>query len=283
MEQLTVFKAALLGLIQGLGEFLPISSSGHLMLAQHYLGLPDIEKMKAFDVLLHLATLVALFVYFKDDLKRTWGGWLRSLTGARSSEADKVGARWTNLVLVTMVPTGIIGLGLHHKIDRLFDAQPWLIGAMLLIAGTSNWYSAKRIAAGDNSRRVEDLTVGDSVVCGVAQGLAAVFHGMSRSGSTIAAGLFCGLDADAAPRFSFLMATPATICAVLIEVPKLLKHGAGTPSLAAMAAGFVVAAAVGYAALFTVFGAVRRGKLDRFAYYCWAVGALAMVALATGH
>ena len=285
MHDLTIFKAALLGLIQGLGEFLPISSSGHLMLAQHYLGLPDIEKMKAFDVLLHLATLVALVAYFRDDLQRTWGAFFRRLKNAAPrGEGEAIDARWAGLVLVSMVPTGILALGLGKHFDRVFEAHEWLVGAMLLVAGTFNYYSAKVIASGVTRRRIEQLGVGDSLICGALQGLAAVFHGISRSGSTIAAGLACGLDADSAPRFSFLMATPAIACAALVEVPKLLKHGAGgPPPFMSMAVGFVIAAAVGYWALGTVFTAVRQGKLDRFAYYCWAVGAIAFLALATGH
>ncbi|MBI2301289.1 MAG: undecaprenyl-diphosphate phosphatase [Armatimonadetes bacterium] len=285
--ELSTFQAVILGLVQGLGEFLPISSSGHLMLAQHFLGRPDIEQMKAFDVLLHLATLLALLAYFRDDLKTMCAAWARSLRatlrpGGWAALGGDPQAKWGWLVLITLPPTIVVALGLAKPLDRVFEAHEWLVGLMLLIAGTSNYFSALRVRAGGGGRPIEAMTTRDSLLCGVGQGLSAVFHGISRSGTTMACGLACGLAPEAAPRFSFLMAVPATAGAVLYEVPRLFQPGAHQPELFPAAVAFVVAGVTGYLAVRTVFNVVRRGRFASFAYYCWTVGLVALVALALG-
>jgi len=272
MPELTALKAMALGLIQGVGEFLPISSSGHLMLARRFFGLPDVEQMKAFDVLLHLATLLAIVIFFRHDLRRAWEAWLR-----RKGDAD---ARWSRLILVAMAPTGLLALSLAHPIDALFARCPWLVGAMLILAGTQNFLAAQRLNSGRNTRRMEQLTVRQALGIGFGQGLAVLFHGISRSGTTMFCGSLCGLDRESAPRFSFLMAIPAIACAALVEVPKLFTLE--TPPLGSMVLGSLVAAVVGYGALSTVFRVVRAGRLGVFAWYCWTVGILAVLILGRG-
>jgi len=267
------WQAAILGLVQGLGEFLPISSSGHLKLAQHFLGLPSSESMFAFDVLLHAATLCSLLVYFWADLRQMTHAWLRSVrvlvrTRNWSQALAQPEAKWTWLVLLAMIPTGIFALGLEDVIRPFFD-NVWPVSVMLLCAGGFNWYSHRRLQRQPDGRRIEEM-------------LAAVFPGMSRSGSTIAVGLGCGLAGEAAPRFSFLMSVPAVLGAVLVKLPDLLKPSAEGPGPAAMFVGFVIAAVSGYWAVNTVFTTVRRGKFSGFAYYCWAIGGLSLLLLLLG-
>lgn len=281
---MSVFQAAVLGLIQGLAEFLPVSSSGHLTLAEHFLGLPSGEAMVAFDVLLHTATLVAMLVYFRDDLKRVLGRFVKSLPatvragGWARLERDPE-AKWGWLVVLTMVPTGITALLLGDWMNGLASSIA-LVAVMLMVTGGLNWYADRCSRRSGDGRRIEDLTAADALICGVAQSIALV-HGISRSGSTIAAGLARGLDKDAAPRFSFLMAIPAIAGAALVELPKLGEGG--QVGLAAGLVGFLVALASGYWALQTVFKVVREGRLRGFAYYCWGLGGLALLVELLGH
>jgi len=283
MQELTVWKAAILGLVQGLGEFLPISSSGHLKLAEYFLGLPNCEEMFAFDVLLHAATLVSLLVYFRADLTNMARAWWLSLKLLRRPDgaalvAQQPEAKWAWLVLLAMAPTGLLALGLHGSIEPYFENIK-LVCLMLMLAGTFNWYSDRVLRSRSEGRAIEEMGWKDALACGAVQGLAAVFHGMSRSGSTMAVGLWRGLRGEAAPRFSFLMSVPAVACALLVKVPDLIKpHGEG-PGLVAMLVGSLVAGVAGYWAVNTVFNTVRRGRLLGFAYYCWAVGGLSLLLL----
>jgi undecaprenyl-diphosphatase len=279
---LSHWQAALLGLIQGLAEFLPVSSSGHLLLARRLLGLPDLEQMKAFDVLLHLATLLALAAWFRADLRRIWGAWGRSLStisrpgGWQRLEPE---ARCGWLVLLGLGPTAVVALGLAPLLDPVFAARPWLVGLMLLGAGCQNRLAAEILARPGRGRPMAQLPIRGALWIGAGQGLAAVLRGISRSGTTILAGALCGLEREAALRFSFLLAAPAIAGAALVELPGLFRHGSETPPLGPMLLGGAVAAGVGYAALATVFAVVREGKLRYFAYYCWAIGLLALVVL----
>ncbi len=280
------WQAAILGLVQGLGEFLPISSSGHLKLAQHFLGLPSSEGMFAFDVLLHAATLCSLLVYFWADLRQMTLAWLRSVgvllrTRNWRQALAQPEAKWTWLVLLAMIPTGIFALGLEDVIRPFFD-NVWPVSVMLLCAGAFNWFSHRRLQRQPEGRRIEEMRWIDALAVGTVQGLAAVFPGMSRSGSTIAVGLGRGLAGEAAPRFSFLMSVPAVFGAVLVKLPDLLKPSAEGPGPAAMLIGFVIAAVSGYWAVNTVFTTVRRGKFSGFAYYCWTIGGLSLLLLLLG-
>jgi undecaprenyl-diphosphatase len=277
---MTTLQAILLGLVQGLGEFLPISSSGHLKLLEHFLGLPNSEEMFAFDVALHLATLVALVIYFRADLARVWGAWWRSVRRCGRPSDSAADARWAWLVLVAMVPTGLIAMGLKDKTAPLFE-RLWLVSVMLALAGCFNWFSHRRLRTERRQRTIGELNYGHALVCGCAQGLAAVFHGISRSGTTMAAGLLCGLGNEEAPRFSFLMAVPAVLAAALVEVPKLFRAGCPV-GLRETAIACVVAGVAGYVAVWTVFRAVRRGRFEWFAWYCWGAAFVSLVLLLLG-
>ena len=269
-----VWKAALLGLVQGLAEFLPISSSGHLKLAEHFLGLP-IDTMLSFDVLLHVATLLAILIYFRADLLNVFGGFLTSIPrvcrkGGWQALDSAPEARLGWLVMLTMVPTGIIAVLFADVVET---APVLVVSVMLVLTGCLNLYADRKVRQSEG-RGLERLTARDALLLGLAQSVA-LMPGISRSGTTIAAGLNRGLDRDAAPRFAFLMAIPAIAAAAVKELPQL---GDGAPlPLASGVVGFGIAFASGYWAMRTIFALVKRGNLRGFAYYCWIVGAVTLV------
>lgn len=282
---MSVLVAVLLGLLQGLGEFLPISSSGHLKLAEHFLNLPNAEELLPFDVLLHLGTLVAVVTYFREDLRRIGAAWLRTLPqvlrrGGTAALEVHTDAKVAWLVLLSAVPTALLALAFRDQADRIGANTPF-VAAMLLVTGTMNWLADRQTQRRSEGRPMAEMRLRDALWCGAAQGVSAVLRGVSRSGSTITTGLLRGLDREAAPRFSFLMAIPAVLGAALVEVPKLLVSEAVPGSC--MVAGFVAAAVTGYVAVDVVLKVAKQRRLRYFAYYCWAIGALALTALALGY
>ncbi|VEN73688.1 Undecaprenyl-diphosphatase [Candidatus Desulfarcum epimagneticum] len=270
-----MLKAVALGALQGATEFLPVSSSGHLVIFQTIFGLESPEVF--FDVCLHLGTLAAVVFFFRKDL---WGMaasffTLLWLAARKKTPLSKIWedekARMALLVALGSVPTAAIGLLLNPVVERLFSSI-FIAGAMLAVTGCLLWFSGK--VDGKTPRRRE-LSVKDALVMGVVQGLAIV-PGISRSGSTIAAGLFLGLDGEKAARYSFLLSVPAVIGAGILSAGSFGPDSAF--SVSAVLWGTAAAAGVGYAALAFLMRLVRRGRLSAFAPYCWLM-ALASMAL----
>ncbi|MCM2263985.1 MAG: undecaprenyl-diphosphatase UppP [Desulfuromonadales bacterium] len=257
---MTLFDAILLGIIQGITEFLPISSDGHLAIAQHYLpnfGQPGL----LFDVMLHVGTLGAMLLYFQRDVVRLLVSPFRRTPEARRDR------RLLGLIVVASVPTAIIGLALKNSVERWMENMV-VVGAMLILTGTLLFIGERYRRAG---RRGEtSLTVTDAVLTGIAQGLA-VLPGLSRSGSTIATLLFRGVDGEAAARFSFLMAMPAIAGAALLSLKDLDTLPAG--DISAYLAGTAVAFLVGLFAIRLLLDVIRRQRLVWFSIYCWLIGA----------
>ena len=270
---MTIIQALLLGVIQGLTEFLPISSSGPLVLAQHLFGLHEAEL--AFDVSVHLGTLVAVMLYFRHDILRIVRGLLHCLrrTSSPPAASDRAQVRLAGLLVLGSIPTAAIGLALHGAADRLFTS-PLLTGVMLLLTGgllfATRW---GRRARGEAGRTLEQLTLKDALVMGLTQGLA-VMPGISRSGSTIAVGILTGIRHETAARFSFLLSIPAVAGAALLVLIKAVQ--AGDLHLPACLLGGVTALVVGYAALALLVFLVKKGRLHFFAPYCWIVGGAAI-------
>lgn len=254
--------ALLLGLLQGLAEFLPISSSGHLVIAQSMMGLDGPQV--AFDVLLHLATLLAVLLYFRRDVVRL----LRSLPPG----GDRVERRVVGLICLATLPTGVIGLGIDHYGKQLYESAAFA-ACMLLVTGLI-LVAAERTRPGRVA--MEGVSGIKAFFLGVAQGIA-VLPGISRSGSTIAAGLAMGMDAVAAARLSFLLSIPAILGAVVIEGRDLASVATTAGSLVPMAAGAVVAFASGLAAIHLLLKLLARRRLWPFALYCWGVGATVLL------
>lgn len=258
---MTLLQAAILGAVQGLTEFLPVSSSGHLIIGQHFLGLKG--EHLVFDAAVHWGTLVAVLWVFHREM----GGILSVLFG-RSRNLGYRRLLW--LIVVGSVFTGLIGLGFKEPLERLYGS--WQVAAgMLLVTGAllflAEWTSRDR-------KGLFGMGWQDGALVGIAQGIA-IIPGISRSGATIATGLFLGVERNLAAQFSFLLAIPAILGAGLAQVPRL--GNPGEAELAPMFLGTLVAALTGYLAIKVLLRAVARGRLSLFAYYCWAVGGLVLL------
>jgi undecaprenyl-diphosphatase len=259
---LSALEALLLGIVQGLTEFLPISSSGHLILvpwAQQYHFLEHHESFnKTFDVALHAGTLVAVLTYFRAEIARLLAALWRSLRARAISEADERVA-WA--IVVATIPAVIAGgLGQSFIEDHL--GEPWQIAILLIVFGLLLGYADRR----PESERFEEVGTRQGLYIGLAQVLA-LAPGVSRSGITITAGRFLGLDRDSAARFSFLLLAPVTAGAVAYKgyqaISEGLPHGVAVP----MIVGTIAAAVSGYLAIAGLLALVRRHSYDVFVAY----------------
>ncbi len=258
---MNIAETIFLGVVQGLTEFLPVSSSGHLVFFQNLLGLKGPELL--LDCSLHLGTLLAVCIYFRHDLKKM-AGEIRRFHLIDSSSPLFL---W---VLIGTLPTGFIGLVFKSPLERLFGATT-IVGLMLIVTGFIVG-STRLIPKGHEANtRIGLLT---ALAVGTAQGLAIV-PGISRSGATIACGLLFGLERDLAGRFSFLLSIPAIIGALALQLNVQAFERIG---LAPLFFGFVSSALVGLVALRVLMGMVRRGHLYYFAPYCWAIGLIVVFA-----
>jgi len=254
----TTARALVLGILQGIGEFLPISSSGHLIVVPWLLGWAD--SGLSFDVALHLGTLAAVAAAFWRDWLRMTGAFLRALPAGRVFEDRD--ARLLVYLAVASVPGAIAGLFLDKWAETTFRA-PGLVALMMALVGLLLWAADRRARRASGGA---DVSLGQALLIGLAQALAIV-PGTSRSGVTIAAGLFLGQRREAAARFSFLLALPITAGAALVKVPHLLRSGSETgPVLVGMAA----AALAGFLAIRLLLAYVRRRSYLPFVCYRFA-------------
>ena len=269
--------AIILGIVQGVAEFLPISSSGHLSLLQHYFGMPEPDQL--YNILLHFATLVAVCVaYWRDivDMVLEFFRWLSGLVSKNGSreKGDPPEARRMILLLIL----GTLPLFLVLPFDDLVEGMggnPAFVSLMLLLTGCILFLSD---SCGGGKKNARTATVRDVLLVGLAQG-AATIPGLSRSGATISAGMALGFDRNFAVRYSFLMSLPAVLGATLLKVVKAVGAGGVDVKLLPMyLAGMVVAGVVGYFAISLVKLLADKGKFGRFAYYCWIVGGVSLAA-----
>ena len=262
-----IVQAIILGFVQGASEFVPISSSGHLVLVPWLLGWP--QPGLVFDTVLHWGTLVAVLTYFWRDfiaLARAWG---QSLVNRNIGEPK---ARIAWLIIVGTVPAALMGYVGEDFFESLFAAPARVAGLLLvtgLILALSEWLGKRR-------KDPHQLAFLDSIVIGIAQGCA-IAPGISRSGATMAAGLFCGLKREAAARYSFLLATPIIFGAGLLQLFDLFKMGNATAHLPALILGFLAAALSGYLCIRFLLSYLQRGRLYAFAIYCWLAGGICLV------
>ena len=262
-----IYQGIILGILQGLTEFLPVSSSGHLVLGQIYFDIT--EAGLAFDVSVHMGTLAAVLVVYFSDIREILGAVFRFVMAPRQTQTDEnLNFAWC--ILAGSVPTAIIGFGLKQFEDILFTSS-LLVGAMLLVTGTLLWFSKKYYR--DTSVR-GGLTLKRALFIGTVQGLA-VIPGISRSGSTIAAAMFSGIDRATAARFSFLLSLPAICGAQIISIKDALENGGLIDP--ATIYGTIVSFIVGLAALKLLLKLVHKGKFHLFAPYCWLAGILALL------
>lgn len=277
---MTTFEAALLGIIQGITEFLPVSSSGHLVLAQHWLGLT--EHTLTFDVMVHAGSLVAIIFVLKDELLAMLAG----IFGGRTVEAQAGRKVFFQLVLAT-VPLVVVGLLLREWVDVAF-ASPYvsigllfLTGAVLLYAdrasaaqGRMRYGSGRGSGTGPGLRSAQQPSWAQAMWMGVSQALA-VLPGLSRSGITMSTGMVTGLSREGAARFSFLMSIPAILGATILELRGFLKGDvASAAGSNALIIGAITSGIVTYGAVVLFLRFVRNGRLAPFAYYTWLLGAV---------
>jgi undecaprenyl-diphosphatase len=263
----TTFQAVVLGIVQGLGEFLPISSSAHLVVTPWLLGWPD--PGLAFDVALHVGTLAAVLYAFAKDWARIIMAAFQALFSGRPFEGE---GRVLWLLALASVPGAIAGLALEDFADTTFRS-PLLIAATMAGVGTVLLFAdrhAPSAATADGEARV--VTLRDAMLIGCAQALAIV-PGVSRSGSTISMALFLGYRREEAARFSFLLATPITLGAALHKVPALL----GAPNNHIVLLGILVSGIVGFVAIRVLLAYVRTRDYRPFVYYRWAFAAMLVI------
>ena len=270
------FMAILMGLIQGVAEFLPISSSGHLALFQQFFGMENMEETYMFfTVLLHFGTLISvLVVYWSDvmDMIREFFLGIAALAGKGAGTPPPPARRMVMLIVVATLPL-LVMVFLQDAVNTLFSSSI-MVSIALLVTGCVLFFS-DRLAKGHKTAK--NATVLDAVIVGCGQALA-VIPGLSRSGTTISVGMMRGFDRAFAVRFSFLMSLPAIVGANVLELKDALQSGFEVAELPVYLVGVAVAAVVGYFAIRLVKSLSDKGKFGKFAYYCWAVGLGSLIA-----
>jgi len=266
-----IWKAIIVGIVQGLAEFLPISSSGHIVLTQYLLGIREVgsehQPDLGFEVILHVGTLVSVLIFFRKSL---WELTKSLKDSTMVTERKKIG--WLAVATLPAVAAALL-------FKDFFDAvpgRPVMVSGFLIVTGLI-LFIPRLVKKGDS-----EVGLKHSLIMGVGQALA-ILPGVSRSGSTIAAGMLSGVKAERAAEFSFLMSIPAIAGGFVLtmkdrieetgSVGEALKSCVTAPYLA----GAIAAAVVGLFAIFLVMGAVRKGKLEYFSYYCFAAGIAGMI------
>ena len=278
---MNIFQAILMGIVQGLAEFLPISSSGHLAIFQNLLHIETDtgDSMLLFDVLLHIGTLIAIFIVFWKDIVKLVIEFFGIIADfiRRFREPDVIVLssayrRFVLLILVSTIPTGILGY-----IDRDFveyASGTLLIPGIGLIITSILLFICDRI--GDGRKGIKKITYLDAFEIGMAQGIATV-PGISRSGATIAACLMLGIKKETAVKYSFIMSVPAVMGAAILEIKDAVGASLEVETLISYIIGMIVAAVVGYFAIKFMIGVVRRKRYIYFSIYCLIVGIVAIV------
>lgn len=274
---MSYFMAIFLGLVQGIAEFLPISSSGHLSLLQHFFGVQNVENDHLFfSVLLHLGTLISVcIVYRKDvvDMIREFCLGVGALFSPKLREKNPPPARRLVLMVILGTLPLLVILPIKGVVEALYTNTVF-IGFALIVTGFV-LYLSDQLATG--RKTIRNMTVKDALLIGCGQAVAVV-PGLSRSGATIASGMTCGLERNFAVRFSFLLSLPAILGANILSLSDAVKAGIDVSMLPKYIIGTVVAAVAGYFAIRLVKELAQKGKFGGFAWYCWGVGILAIVA-----
>lgn len=255
------FEAIILGIIQGLTEFLPISSSGHLELGKHFFQI-HAEESFVFSVLVHGATVLSTLVVFRKEILRL----IKGLFAFRWNEET----RYVALLLFSMIPVGIVGVLFEEKIEGLFTGNVRMVGMMLWVTALLLTFS---FFSGEKARKP---SWGSAILMGIAQAMA-VIPGISRSGATISTGLILGNNREETTRFSFLMVLLPVIGANVLQLLKTDLGGNTTVSPANLFLGFVAAFVFGILACTWMIGIVKKGRLIYFAAYCFLAGLLAVL------
>ena len=263
-----VFQGIIIGIVQGLTEFLPVSSSAHLVFIQNILG---VKSSLAFDTFLHLATLLAVLWFFRADIIKMIKSWILSLGDIpknrfREGLSEDPYKRLAWYVILATIPVGIVGVFFEDSVETLISGALYVPAFFLFVTGTILYLSQRMTSGEINFRNIgpkESLFMGLGQAC-------AILPGLSRSGTTIAAGLVAGLDKEFAAKFSFILAIPAIFGAFIIQIKDI---GASLDAnFLPVILGFIAAFIAGYAAIKWMLELIQKRSLDIFAYYCWIVG-----------
>jgi len=268
-----ILQGIIIGIVQGLTEFLPVSSSAHLIFAQEFLGVS--QPGIAFDVLLHLGTLLAVISYFFKDIVEMIKAFFLSILdifkgkfkeGFKEDPYKKLA--W--MVIIGTIPVGIIGVLFKSEIEATFSSLT--IPAFFLLITGILLYVSGRLNIGQKD--IKDSSLKDTILVGISQAFALI-PGLSRSGTTIATGLLIGLDKEFAAKFSFLLAIPAILGATVTQLDGI--GGGIDTNLIPYILGFLAALISGYLAISILLKLIKEKSLDIFAYYCWILGAIVLV------
>lgn len=278
---MSFFSALFLGFVQGVAEFLPISSSGHLSVFQHFMGLTTVgEDNLFFDVLLHLGTLAAVFVAYWGEIKAlileafTMVG-LRKLP--RGEKPDQLSRRMILFIIVATLPLVVV-LPIKDKVESLYN-NTFFIGGAFLLTGTLLFLSDRLNRGGKD---LKTATVVDALLVGVGQAVAVV-PGLSRSGTTISCGMARGFSREFAVKFSFLMSIPAVLGANVLSLIDAAQAGIDWSLMPMYIGGVISAAIFGYLAIWLLKFITRKGSFGGFCYYCWGAGLVTLILSLINH
>lgn len=262
-----VLQSFLLGLIQGLTEFLPISSSGHLALGKYLLG-GDTEAGITFEVVVHFGTLCSILIYYRQMLADLSISGIQYLKSPKTRSADPH-VHLLLFILVSMIPAMIIGFTLENLIEDIF-MNPLFVSGMLIVTGIILFLT--KFAKEEQ----KPITLKNSFIIGLAQAFA-IIPGISRSGSTISTALYLGVRREDAANFSFLMVIPVIAGAMMLKVKEMLEVGVSDAQLLSLVVGFFTAFISGYYALKYLILILKKRGFHYFAYYCWILGGIGLI------
>ena len=266
-----LLQAILLGILQGVTEFLPVSSSGHLALARALVGRELVPGI-TFEIVVHFGSFCSIAFYFRERLIAILKDLFTSITpaGIKAGRLRTDGnTRYSFIILLSMIPAMLVGFTLKDQIEEIF-MNPVIVSAMLLVTGTL-LFSTRFVKHPQN-----EVDVKRGLIMGVAQAFA-IIPGISRSGSTISVGLFSGVKRESVADFSFLMVLPVLLGAMLLEIVEIAQNGIEYGAVLALTGGFIASFTSGYLSLRYLIILLRKDKFYLFSFYCWAVGIAGLI------
>jgi len=271
---MTIIKAIILGIVQGLTEFLPVSSSGHLAVTQQLLSVPE-DRVLFLTIMLHLGTLLSIFVVYAKDIAMIIVEFLRLIGEVITGKGFKINNEHRKLgiyIIVATIPTGLMGIFLGDIFESFYTSTI-IIGIALMITGTLLWLAEK---SNSGTRSIRDMNAFDALIVGIFQGFA-ITPGISRSGSTIVGSLFRGFNKELATKFSFLISIPAILGATVLEIKDIFEVGIGDLTVSILVAGILASFISGLIAIRTLINFIKKEKLYYFSFYTWIVGAVVIL------
>ncbi len=270
---MNILQAIIIGIVQGLTEFLPVSSSAHLVFAHNVLG---VESSLAFDVFLHLGTLIAVLWFFRYDIIKMIKSWWLSIGDIlqgrfRQGLYEDAYKRLAWYVILATIPVGVVGVFFDDAVESLFAGALYVPAFFLFVTGTI-LYLSQRMASGNIN--LHNISAKEAVFMGLGQACA-ILPGLSRSGTTIAAGLTIGLEKEFAAKFSFILSIPAIFGAFVFKLKDI--GSAMDASFLPIFIGFIASIIAGYFAIKWMLDLIQNKSLDIFAYYCWVVGLIVFI------